>query len=161
MKKIIVLTILFVAVFAKISTAQDADKFKATADKVYGAFNSGNLNELDKYFDKNYNEHNLPPGINKTGAEGLKEAIGSYRSAFPDINFTIVDWAYDPAKMKGALLIKMTGTNTGMFMGMPATNRKIEIMGIDYVSLNSDGKVSEHWGYSDDMGMMQQLGLMK
>jgi hypothetical protein len=46
-------------------------------------------------------------------------------------------------------------------MGMPATNKKIDIMGIDYVSFNSDGKVSEHWGYSDDMMMMQQLGLMK
>jgi steroid delta-isomerase-like uncharacterized protein len=161
MKIKFVLTLLFIAIFVRLSNAQDADKFKATADKVYSAFNTGNLNELDKYFDKNYNEHTLPPGTTKTGVEGLKEAISGFRTAFPDINFTIVDWQYDPAKMKGALLIKMTGTNSGSFMGMPATNKKIDIMGIDYVSLNSDGMVTEHWGYSDDMMMMHQLGMGK
>ena len=55
----------------------------------------------------------------------------------------------------------MTGTNTGSFMGMLPTNKKVDIMGVDYVTLNSDGKVIEHWGFSDDMKMMQQLGMGK
>ena len=152
---------LFLLLTTFASFSQDAGaKFKATADKVYGAFNSGDLDDLDKYFDASYNEHNLSPGVTTTGVAGLKESIAKFRAAFPDIHFAIVDWAFD-GKSKGTILTHLTGTNTGSFMGMPATNKKVDFMGLDYVTLNSDGKVIEHWGFSDDLKMMQQLGMGK
>lgn len=54
---------------------------------------------------------------------------------------------------------KVTGTNTGSFMGMPATDKTIDIQAIDIVHIGEDGLAQEHWGIMDMMSMMQQLGL--
>ena len=43
-------------------------------------------------------------------------------------------------------------------MGIPATGKSIRIDEIHIVRI-VDGKAVEHWGLSDDMNMMQQLGV--
>jgi Predicted ester cyclase len=50
-------------------------------------------------------------------------------------------------------------TNTGSYMGLPATGKKITcaVMGIARVD---DGKIAEHWGVTDELAMMAQLGLL-
>jgi predicted ester cyclase len=44
-------------------------------------------------------------------------------------------------------------------MGMPPTNKQIHIDDIDVIRV-VDGKAAEHWGFAEEMKMMQQLGLM-
>ena len=44
-------------------------------------------------------------------------------------------------------------------MGMPATNKKIDVEGVDIIRFKN-GKAVEHWGVYDNMKMMQQLGMM-
>jgi predicted ester cyclase len=51
----------------------------------------------------------------------------------------------------------MSGTNVGEFMGMPASNKKIEVPIADYFRLEN-GKVAEHWGITDTGIMKEQLG---
>ena len=51
------------------------------------------------------------------------------------------------------------GTHKGEFMGAPATNKVVTIQEI-HIGRFSDGKVVEHWGLEDFLGMMQQLGLV-
>jgi hypothetical protein len=45
-------------------------------------------------------------------------------------------------------------------MAMPATNKKINVGGMDMFKFDNTGKVTDHWGYFDAMAMMQQLGMM-
>ena len=52
-----------------------------------------------------------------------------------------------------------TGTHTGEFAGIPATNKSVRLEMIDRVRTR-DGKAVEHWGVSDDLGMMTQLGVI-
>ncbi len=52
-----------------------------------------------------------------------------------------------------------TGTHTGDLMGMSPTGRRIEISGIT-INRFSGGKIAEDWYQSDDLGMMQQLGVI-
>ena len=40
---------------------------------------------------------------------------------------------------------------------MPATNKKMEIHGVDMVRIK-DGKATDHWGYSEENKMAQQMG---
>ena len=49
------------------------------------------------------------------------------------------------------------GTHKGEWMGMPATGKSIEVAAIDRVRVR-DGRMTEHWGVTDIMTMMQQLG---
>ena len=53
----------------------------------------------------------------------------------------------------------MTGTNEGEFMGMPATGRRVSVLGADVARVR-DGRFSEHWGFFDQGAMMEQLGVM-
>lgn len=52
-----------------------------------------------------------------------------------------------------------TATHLGEFQGLPPTGKTISlsIMHIDRVE---DGKIVEHWGQGDALGLMQQLGIM-
>jgi predicted ester cyclase len=55
--------------------------------------------------------------------------------------------------------VTVSGTMKGAFMGTPATGKKATWSEIHIVRL-ANGKVVEHWANVDQMGMMQQLGLM-
>ena len=44
-------------------------------------------------------------------------------------------------------------------MGMPPTGKSISVGVIDIFRI-AGGKIVEHWGQMDSMGMMQQLGAM-
>ena len=52
------------------------------------------------------------------------------------------------------------GVNSGaMGEGMPATNKPIDVETVDVLRFEN-GKVVEHWGYMEEMKMMEQLGMM-
>lgn len=52
-----------------------------------------------------------------------------------------------------------TATHLGEFRGLPPTGKQISlsIMHIDRVE---DGRIVEHWGQGDALGLMQQLGIV-
>ena len=52
----------------------------------------------------------------------------------------------------------MTGTHNGPLMGFPPTGKKMKIRGVQIFKFK-DGKVVERWGSSDELGMLQQLGV--
>jgi predicted ester cyclase len=54
---------------------------------------------------------------------------------------------------------RFTATHLGEFQGLPPTGKQINlsIMHIDRVE---DGKIVEHWGQGDALGLMQQLGIV-
>jgi hypothetical protein len=54
---------------------------------------------------------------------------------------------------------KFTATHLGEFQGLPPTGKQISlsIMHIDRVA---NGKIVEHWGQGDALGLMQQMGIV-
>ncbi|HLF87790.1 MAG TPA: ester cyclase [Anaerolineales bacterium] len=44
-------------------------------------------------------------------------------------------------------------------MGIPSTGKRVEIGSIDIIRFE-DGKAAKHWGETDVMTMMQQLGVV-
>src|SRR5438876_905003 len=126
----LVLVMLFSVFAANNLFSQDKDKIKDGINKVFEMFNKGDLTGVEKYIDGGYIEHTLAPG-QKEGLDGFKEMMESFKKAFPDIKFTINDIII--SDNKAAVLSTINGTNTGEFMGMPATNKKVTIMGIDWL----------------------------
>ena len=61
---------------------------------------------------------------------------------------------------KVAARIKMTGTHTGEFMGIPPTDRQVSFTGI-YIARIANGKIVEHWGEEDSVSLLQQLSVLK
>jgi steroid delta-isomerase-like uncharacterized protein len=121
-------------------------------------FNKGNLAALDQIYASNHVNHDNLPGLpNKV--EGLKQFIGMYmyRVAFPDLNTKI-----DLQIAEGDRVVThwtATGTNKGSLMGMPATNKRATITGTT-IERFAGGKIVETRNTFDQVGMMQQLGVI-
>ena len=120
-------------------------------------FNRGNISLVDEIMAPDFVEREeLPPGIPRD-REGVKMLTIMMRSGIPDFNATIDDVVAEGDRV----VIRMTsrGTQTGEFMGMPPTGKSISVGVIDIFRI-AGGKFVEHWGVTDMMGMMQQLGAM-
>ncbi|MGV0025258.1 ester cyclase [Phormidesmis priestleyi] len=50
-------------------------------------------------------------------------------------------------------------THLGEFQGLPATGKQIKLS-VMHLDLVEDGKIVEHWGQGDALGLMQQLGII-
>jgi predicted ester cyclase len=79
------------------------------------------------------------------------------RGAFPDARVTVEDQIAEGDKVVDRWTA--TGTPTGDLMSVPPTGRRIEVSGIT-ISRFAGGKIVEDWYQGDDLGMMQQLGVI-
>ena len=114
-----------------------------------------NIAAIDEYLSADYVEHDEMPGV-EPGREGLKQMLGMYLGAFPDLGVQVEDMIAEGDKV--VVRVRTTGTHTGDFMGIAATGKKIDIREI-HIARMSGGKMLEHWGLTDNMTMFQQLGL--
>ena len=119
-------------------------------------WNRGNLDVADEIYDSSHISHGqsieLPPG-----PEGFKKLISIYRTAFPDIHFTIEDQIAEGDKVVTRWTSR--GTHKGELMGVPATGKKIVLAGITITKFAA-GKAIESWNNWDRLGLMQQIGLV-
>ncbi|MGA2664131.1 MAG: ester cyclase [Nitrososphaerales archaeon] len=121
---------------------------------IEDGFNNGNLPIVDEIVAKDSEEHQRG---NSDGAAGTKEVIETLRSWFPDFEMRVEDLAVVGDKVWARFVA--SGTNLGPFMGNPPTRKKIRVDVIDVVRFQ-DGKIVEHWGVPDQLGVMLQLGLL-
>jgi len=89
--------------------------------------------------------------------EGFVQYQISRLKAFPDFSCTVEDIIAEGQKVMVRFIVR--GTHLGMFRGIPATGKKIEMGGIS-LERCAGGKIVEGWHYSDTLGMMQQLGMI-
>lgn len=119
-------------------------------------FVGGNMAVVDEMIAADAVDHQAPPGVAQ-GAEGVKQFLSMFRSAFPDLQATVDQMIAEGDTV--AARFTMSGTHQGELFGIPPTGKRIEITGIDVVRFEN-GKMVEHWGNQDDLGMMQQLGVI-
>jgi len=82
--------------------------------------------------------------ISKKGPEQVIHEINYFRSAFHDLEYTIIDttatetkvWVYYKAKAK----------HGGNAWGFEPTNKEVEIEGMAILEINEDGLVINRWG---------------
>ena len=101
-------------------------------------------------------DYTNPPGL-QHGLESHKQIVTILRSAFPDLS-----WEYEEPiaeKDKVAICVIMDGTHQGEFFGIPPTGKQVTVSGIHILRI-AHGKLVEHWGNNDDLGLMQQIGVV-
>ena len=121
--------------------------------------NAGNLDLADEFFASDYLHHDPanPDPRPMVGPQAVRDHLTSLKGAFPDLVFEIEDMASDGDQ----IIVRWTarGTNTGDYFGMPATGKPIEITGMN-TWRTRDGKAIEGWVNRDDIGLLQQLGVI-
>src|SRR5712691_4057100 len=133
-----------------------AEQNKAIVRRYREAHNANNLAALDEIVVADIISHSAIPGL-PPGLEGGKMVHMMFMSAFPDSHITTEDLIADGDKVVERFTFH--GTNTGSFMGAPATGKHVASSGMSVFRI-AGGKIVEHWGENDALGTMQQLGLV-
>ena len=126
----------------------------ASFRRLIEAFSTGDLEVVDELVSPDCVE---PQRGNRPGAEGAKEVIRTLHRWMSGFSLTIEDLVADGDKVWTRN--RARGVNTGSVMGNPPTGRMVEVDVID-IGRFEDGKLVEHWGIADQLGLMLQLGLV-
>jgi predicted ester cyclase len=132
-------------------TEQDVANFRRLLDE---GFSQGDLSVIDDIVSPNCVEHQRG---NRPGPDGVKGTIRTLRSWFSDFQLTIEDLVVDGDKIWSRNVGR--GVNTGSVMGHPPTGKTVNVEVYD-VARFENGKLVEHWGVPDQLGMMLQLGVL-
>jgi predicted ester cyclase len=109
---------------------------------------------VGRYFAPGFRSHNLPPGL-PAGVDGVRQFFAAFAEALPDIEVKV-----NAILAEGDLVAVATttsGTHRGPLLGVAPTGRRLQIDGTDIVRLE-DGLIVEHWGLTDTVGVLQQVG---
>lgn len=135
--------------------AENIETVSAFATEVFG---NKNLQHAEEWLADDFVEHQVFPGT----TPDKRGAIDSYRiffEAVPDMKAEIHDVV--AAGDRVALRATYSGTDEGGFIpGAPATGKHFEMETMYIIRLNDEGKIAEHWGIGDMIGVMGQLGLL-
>ena len=127
---------------------------KAVIRRYHEAHNTNNLEALDEIIAADLIIHNLLPGM-PPGREGGKQAHRMIVGAFPDLYTTIEDLIAEGDKV--VMRFAATGAFKNEFIGLPPNGQPIKFSGIVIFRL-AHGKIVEHWGQGDELGLMRQVG---
>jgi steroid delta-isomerase-like uncharacterized protein len=123
--------------------------------RLYDLINAGDIDGFGRQVADDFVEHEELPGIPPTKA-GVIQYFRMMLTAFPDMRMAVEDMI--ASGDKAVARVTVTGTNTGEFMGMPATGKSAAVKLIDITRFGDDGLAREHWGVVDQFALMQQLG---
>jgi steroid delta-isomerase-like uncharacterized protein len=124
------------------------------------AWNKGDFSAVDELIHPQADDHSTVGGAAHTekGIESFRQIVGMFRSAMPDIKLTILDEIYAGDKVVHRWVLNGTHTATPI-MGVPAQNKPIAMSGTTTVRMQ-DGKIAERWANVDELGLLQQLGVV-
>ena len=92
------------------------------------------------------------------GLEQTKQFVSTYETVFPDMNVTVEDVIAEGDKVVTRVTLRGTHEGETEEFG-PPTGRQVEVKGIT-ISRIEGGKIVEEWNSYDNLGVMQQLGLV-
>ena len=115
-----------------------------------------NHGKLDMFNDSNFTtDVVMHANPNVVGIDSARAYYANYLTGFSNIKFTIRD-----VFGQGNKLVKywnFSGDNTGVFFGMPATEKHVSIDGVTLVRMQN-GKIAEERDFLDNLDLMTQLG---
>lgn len=116
---------------------------------------SGDMNAANELLAPNFTLHIPLPSA--PGIQGINDVVTACRAAFERLNVTVEDMLAEGNKV--AVRFTARGIHNGQFMGLPPTGKPITMTGIEIFRIE-DGKITELWGESNLLGLMQQLGIV-
>lgn len=128
----------------------------AVESLIEKGFNQKDMSVFKDYFSPTLTDHALPPGL-PAGLEGRTMFVSAFITAFPDIHIHVEDTVTEGDKL--VTRWSAHGTHQGDLLGIPPTGKEVSINGIAIDRFENSQSV-EHWEIIDQLGLMQQLGVI-
>lgn len=91
------------------------------------------------------------------GLEVVQQWLTMFAAAFPDGHYTVEDVVAEGDRVVARTTFN--GTHKDEMQGIPATGKAVSVPSITIFRLDN-GKIAEGWLINDNLGMMQQLGVI-
>jgi steroid delta-isomerase-like uncharacterized protein len=118
-------------------------------------WSKGRAEAIDEMLANDAVVHGL--GAPVQGPAGFKTFHAAYRNAFPDVTIQVDDIVAEGDIV--AARWSARGTHRGEGLGVAATGRHIQFSGMVFVRVE-DGRLVEGWNNFDQLGMLEQLGVV-
>jgi predicted ester cyclase len=120
-------------------------------------WNNGRLELINELIAEDLVDHVELAGLEGNGRARYRASVEITRAAFPDyanpLDFVLAAGAF--AVSYG----RSKGTHRGEYLGIAPTGRSFDVPTVGILRF-ANGQAVERWGMSDNLAMMQQLGLM-
>jgi predicted ester cyclase len=117
----------------------------------------GHVDLADDLYSPGYVTHSLGPQFPPT-KEGLKDFVHALRTGIPDLVCPVEDVIAEGDRVAGRL--RLVGTHTGSLMGIQATGKPLDVGVMVIARFDQAGKWVEDWASWDQLGMLQQVGVV-
>jgi predicted ester cyclase len=121
-----------------LSSEQDKDVVK----RLFEAFDAVDTAAMDELLSPEFVAHGLAPLFSEDVA-GWKQLAAHWAAGFSDEELTLNDFVAESGKV--AVRWTSRATHSAEVFGIPATNRRVTVTGIEIYHL-TDGRCSEYWG---------------
>lgn len=128
---------------------------KALVRRWIEALNQKDLAGFDALCVPNFAHHS--PSTTIRDLDAYRQALAGEFAAFPDMQFTV-----DELIAEGDIVVaRLTahGSHQGNLGGIPPTGKQATIVGVAIYRIAA-GKLAEQWEYFDNLGLLQQLGVI-
>ena len=131
---------------------------KAIARRFAQVWAPGNLDIVDELAAPDLVVSYPVPPERIHGPEAFKILLAQIFGGLPDATVSVDEEIAEADKV--AVRWTLRGTHKGVLLGIPPTNRSVEITGITFYRIVG-GKVVEETGIGNTLGLMQQLGVFR
>jgi predicted ester cyclase len=122
-------------------------------------YERGELAAADELIHPDFVNHEPSHPDLPTGPESVKQTARSLLDAFGDeLRFDVEDAIAEGDKV--VLRVTMRGRHVAPLMGSAPTGRAFAMRQV-HIWRIADGKLIEHWGSRDDLGLLVQLGVVR
>jgi predicted ester cyclase len=117
----------------------------------------GDLGLLDELIHPDFADHDpAHPDLPK-GHESIRDTVQNLHGMFSELRFEVEDEIAEGDRV--VQRVTMSGRHTGALMGREPTDRTFAVRHVNIWRI-ADGKIADHWGSRDDLGLLNQLGLL-
>lgn len=118
---------------------------------IVKGYNENDYDEVIKLLSKDYYDHSPAAARSDEDAIGILKIV---ESSFPDMKVEILDLIEENNKVVGRF--KFIATHSTEYMGIEATNKKIQWEAIEIFRIDNE-KIVESWGYWPDTEIKNKL----
>jgi steroid delta-isomerase-like uncharacterized protein len=135
--------------------SMSTEENKALMRRWIETVNQRNLAVFDELCARDFVYHDASKTMQ--GLEPYIQVLSMYLTAIPDLHITLEDVIAEGDRVVTRQTYR--GTQQGNLLSIPPTGKQVTLTGIAITRIAS-GKVIEQWVNNDDMGLLQQLGVV-
>lgn len=125
-------------------------------DRAAALFDRGEIDRIPEFVTDDFINHEAWEGEDP-GHDGFRIRMERLHAAFSELRLEVHEVVANGDLV--AYRATLHGVHTGPLLGLAATGRRVSSRHMHMLRLR-DGRSSEHWAVRDDLGLMQQLGVI-